>query len=72
MGAGVAAERARQVGERLPASDRSTWRMPPLSELAPAQLTVLNRIWLIVLRGYLLIGAGLVLVRIGQLVAGGP
>ncbi len=61
----------RHVGERLPASDRSTWRMPPLSELAPAQLTLLSRIWLIVLRGYLLIAAGLVLVRIGQLVAGG-
>jgi hypothetical protein len=30
---------------------------------------VLNRIWLIVLRGYLLIAAGPVLVRIAQLVA---
>ncbi len=59
---------ARHVGDRLPTSDRSTWRMPPLSELAPAQLTVLNRIWLVVLRGYLLIAAGLVLVRIAQLV----
>jgi Mn2+/Fe2+ NRAMP family transporter len=61
----------RPTGERLAASNRSTWRMPPLSELAPAQLTLLNRIWLIVLRGYLLIAAGLVLVRIGQLVVGG-
>jgi Mn2+/Fe2+ NRAMP family transporter len=62
---------ARHAGERLPAADRSTWRMPPVSELVPAQLTLLNRIWLIVLRAYLLIAAGLVLVRIGQLVAAG-
>jgi Natural resistance-associated macrophage protein len=62
---------AKGAGERLPVSDRPTWRMPPLSELAPAQLTLLNRIWLIVLRGYLVIAAGLVLVRIGQLVTAG-
>jgi Mn2+/Fe2+ NRAMP family transporter len=59
---------ARHAGAQLPAFDRATWRMPPVSELAPAQLTLLNRIWLIVLRAYLLIAAGLVLVRIGQLV----
>jgi Mn2+/Fe2+ NRAMP family transporter len=62
---------ASHAGERLPISDRATWRMPPVSELATAQLTVLNRIWLFVLRGYLLIAAGLVLVRIGQLVTAG-
>ena len=48
--------------------DRSTWRMPPLAELPRLQLTLLNRTWLIVLRGYLVIAAGLVLVRIAQLV----
>jgi Mn2+/Fe2+ NRAMP family transporter len=47
--------------------DRNTWRMPPLGELPPARLTTLNRIWLIVLRGYLIVAAGLVLVRIVQL-----
>ena len=35
--------------------------MPPLEQLAPAQLTLLSQTWLIVLRGYLLIAAGLVL-----------
>jgi hypothetical protein len=40
------------------------WRMPPLDELAPARLTVLNRIWMVVLRAYLIIAAGLVLLRI--------
>jgi hypothetical protein len=47
--------------------DRGTWRMPPLNELSPARLTTLNRVWLIVLRGYLIVAAGLVLVRIVQL-----
>ena len=45
-----------------------SWRMPPLAELPLLQLTLLNRTWLIVLRGYLVIAAGLVLVRIAQLV----
>ena len=47
--------------------DRNAWRMPPLGELPPARLTVLERVWLIVLRGYLVVAAGLVLVRIVQL-----
>jgi hypothetical protein len=51
--------------------ERSTWRMPPLSELPPARLTTLDRVWLIVLRGYLIVAAGLVLVRIVQLAMAG-
>lgn len=50
---------------------RNAWRMPPLSELPPARLTPLSRIWLIVLRGYLVIAAGLVLVRIVMLAVAG-
>jgi hypothetical protein len=53
------------------AADRATWRMPPLDRLPPARLTVLDRTWLIVLRGYLVIAAGLVLVRIVLLVVPG-
>jgi Mn2+/Fe2+ NRAMP family transporter len=45
-------------------SDAATWRMPPLNELPSAQLTSLSRTWLIVLRAYLFVAAGLVLVRI--------
>jgi hypothetical protein len=52
----------------VPASERLTWRMPPLVNLPRSQLTLLNRTWLIVLRGYLVVAAGLVLVRIVQLV----
>jgi Mn2+/Fe2+ NRAMP family transporter len=43
---------------------RHSWRMPPLDTLPPARLTLLSRLWLIVLRGYLVIAAGLVLLRI--------
>ena len=43
---------------------RDTWRMPPLAELPPRKLTTLNRVWLFVLRAYLIIAAALVLVRI--------
>jgi hypothetical protein len=53
-----------------PLSERATWRMPPLSELPRAELTMLNRAFLMVLRGYLFIAGGLVLVRIGQLITG--
>ena len=53
------------------AADRMTWRMPPLDQLPPAQLSVLDRTWLIVLRGYLVIAAGLVLARIVLLVVPG-
>ena len=44
------------------------WRMPPLDQLAPpAHMTPLTRIWLAVLRGYLLIAGGLVFWRIVDL-----
>jgi Mn2+/Fe2+ NRAMP family transporter len=46
---------------------RMVWRMPPLDRLPPAQLTPLTRIWLGVLRGYLVLAAGLVLWRIVEL-----
>jgi hypothetical protein len=47
--------------------DRNTWRMPPLDRLPPARLSTLNRIWMVVLRAYLVIAAGLVLLRIFRL-----
>jgi hypothetical protein len=46
---------------------RMVWRMPPLDQLRPAQLTPLMRIWLTVLRGYLVIAGGLVFWRILEL-----
>jgi NRAMP (natural resistance-associated macrophage protein)-like metal ion transporter len=56
---------------RVPVADREAWRMPSLEKLAPAQLTLLSQTWLIVLRGYLLIAAGLVLARIAELIVAG-
>jgi hypothetical protein len=46
---------------------RMVWRMPPLDQLPPAQLTPLTRIWLTVLRGYLIIAGALMLWRILEL-----
>ncbi len=50
--------------------ERPSWRMPPLNELPPARLTMLNRIWLVALRAYLVMAAGLVLLRIVMLAIG--
>jgi hypothetical protein len=55
----------------VPLSKRSTWRMPPLADLPRPELTLLNLAFLTVLRGYLFVAAGLVLVRIAQLISGG-
>jgi len=59
------------AGEPSGQSLRNTWRMPPLRELAPRQLTSLNRVWLFVLRAYLVVAGGLVLSRIFTLAVGG-
>jgi hypothetical protein len=50
--------------------ERDAWRMAPIGELPPGRMTPLNRAWMIILRGYLLVAGGLVLVRIVQLAAG--
>jgi NRAMP (natural resistance-associated macrophage protein)-like metal ion transporter len=47
------------------------WRMPPLSELPPARLTLLNRAWMGVLRAYLVIAAGLLLFKLFHLATSG-
>jgi Mn2+/Fe2+ NRAMP family transporter len=50
---------------------RTTWRMPPLRELPLPHMTPLTRVWMLVLRGYLVVAGGLVLVRIIQLATAG-
>jgi Mn2+/Fe2+ NRAMP family transporter len=50
--------------------DRGTWRMPPLSRLVPARLTPAKRIWLGVLRFYLIAASIMVIVRVTQLALG--
>ena len=58
----------RSEARAKPAIDfRDSWRMPPLDKLPPVQLSLTSRIWMIVLRLYLVVSGGLVLVRIVQL-----
>jgi natural resistance-associated macrophage protein len=47
------------------------WRMPPLDQLPPARLSLASRIWMTVLRGYLILAGSLVLFRIFQLATSG-
>jgi hypothetical protein len=49
---------------------RPAWRMRPLTQLLPARLTGATRVWMIVLRGYLLLAVGMVVVKVIQLAAG--
>jgi len=72
LGAGVTlALRTKSAQPSIDRALRSTWRMRPLAELAPAKLTGATRTWMIVLRGYLLLAVGLVVVRVVQLALGG-
>jgi Mn2+/Fe2+ NRAMP family transporter len=48
----------------LEKGNRDTWRMPPLDELPAPNLTLSKRIWMGVLRGYLVIAVVLVLVKV--------
>ena len=54
-------------GPVLDRSLRSTWRMPPLAQLPPNHITGATRVWMLVLRGYLIVAVGMVVFRIIQL-----
>ena len=58
------------IGSAVNVAD-DKWRMPPLDQLQPARLSLASRIWMMVLRGYLIAAGGLVLLRIFQLATGG-
>jgi Mn2+/Fe2+ NRAMP family transporter len=64
---GLTGRDSRAAAPRPMAHDLNAWRMPPLDQLPPARLSTLSRVWMIVLRSYLAIAAGLVLFRIFQL-----
>lgn len=57
----------RGVRPPIDRAGRAQWRMPPLDLLAPARLGAAERLWMGVLRLYLLVAGGLVLVRIVHL-----
>ena len=65
-GVPAAAVQRQAVG---PAS-RNNWRMPPLHELPASHLSLAARTWMFVLRAYLVVAGGLVLVRIATLAVG--
>ncbi|SMG00995.1 NRAMP family divalent metal transporter [Burkholderia singularis] len=46
---------------------RDTWRMPPLDTLPAPRITLSTRIWMGVLRGYLVLAVGLVIVKVVQM-----
>jgi len=50
---------------------KERWRMPALGKLQPATMTPLVKLWMVVLRGYLVLAGGIVLFRIAQLSMGG-
>ena len=54
-------------GHIYPKGARDTWRMPPLDELPPPNLTLAKRVWMGVLRGYLLLAVALVIVKVVQM-----
>ncbi|NTX27982.1 divalent metal cation transporter [Burkholderia pyrrocinia] len=57
----------RVVEPALDRSLRDTWRMPPLDTLEQQNMTLATRIWMAVLRGYLVIAVGLVIVKVVQM-----
>ena len=68
--AATLALRSPQTEPPIDRSLRPTWRMRPLTQLLPAPLTGATRVWMIVLRAYLLLAVGLVVVRVVQLALG--
>ncbi|SAK73577.1 natural resistance-associated macrophage protein [Caballeronia hypogeia] len=48
-------------------TQRDTWRMPALDTLAPQHMTLATRVWMGVLRGYLVIAVGLVIFKVLQM-----
>jgi NRAMP (natural resistance-associated macrophage protein)-like metal ion transporter len=55
----------------MDAAARCSWRMPPLATLTRPAMSTGRRLGLTMLRSYLVIAAGMVVVRIVQLAAGG-
>jgi hypothetical protein len=51
-------------------ASRDTWRMPPLHRLTPAKLSLAAKTWMGLLRLYLVVAGGLVLIRIVMLAIG--
>jgi Mn2+/Fe2+ NRAMP family transporter len=55
------------VTQSWPEGARDMWRMPPLHELPAPNLTLAKRVWMGVLRGYLILAVVLVIVKVVQM-----
>jgi Mn2+/Fe2+ NRAMP family transporter len=62
--------RAAENGPVLQAHLRATWRMPPLEELSPQTIGLGTRIWMGVLRAYLVIAVALVAFKVFRVATG--
>ncbi len=56
-----------RAASRTIARDLEAWQILPLDHLLPARLSTPGRIWMIVLCGYAVVAAGLVVFRMFQL-----
>jgi hypothetical protein len=56
-----------QLSQALVRVDRDSWRMPPLALLEPVQWSAGTRVGMLALRGYLVIGAIMLLIKAIQL-----
>jgi len=63
----ISALLGRKRSELIDRTGRADWRMPPIDELPAPHLSRMEKVWMGVLRGYLVVAAGLVLVRIFDL-----
>jgi Mn2+/Fe2+ NRAMP family transporter len=59
--------RRTEKGRRLDLALRRDWTMPALERLAPLRLTLTTKTWLIVLRGYVILAGGSVMVRLAAI-----
>jgi NRAMP (natural resistance-associated macrophage protein)-like metal ion transporter len=71
IAAAFLAIRGEDRASRIDRIGRTTWRMPPLGDLPPSHMTPLTRIWMVVLRLFLVVAGGLLLLRLVQLAATG-
>ncbi len=75
--AGFSVLRRRDAGADVLPADRGAlqavragWRMPPLELLPPAQISRAKRLWMVILRGYLIAAVVLVAVKVVQIALG--
>ena len=72
----IQAQRDQQSGDTpqlivaISDTDTANWRMPPLDQLKPLNLTLEKRVWMGVLRGYLIVAICLVAYKVARMALG--